>query len=309
MQMQDIPTRHAETTTIDEIMAAVYGGQISLFFQPKVELSTGVTRGVEALVRWQHPRRGWISPEHFLPVVENSQQVDEFTLWVLETAIGQFRQWQAQAGMSLPIAINVSARNVESPRWVDEASRTLRAAGLAPGSIELEITETRLIGDFERAYERIAALMAAGFSIAIDDFGTGYSSFGYLLKLPINVLKLDRSLISGLPCSERKQVLVASLAGMAVSLGHTVVAEGIEDLLTEETVRMLGCQVGQGYHFAKPMAGDELVGWVAERQRLDLPPRHPRALDRATVVDCQPLAGPLQSSRELFDEFMAGRVF
>jgi EAL domain-containing protein (putative c-di-GMP-specific phosphodiesterase class I) len=211
---------------------------------------------VEALLRWQHPRRGTISPATFIPVAEATGLIVPIGQWVLEEACRQVRAWQDQYPTVPPLVmgVNLSGRQFQHPGLVADVARTLRESGIDPHCLKLEITESVLMREVETAVATCAALKDLGVQLAIDDFGTGYSSLGQLKRFPFDTLKIDRSFVDGLGRDEQDMAIVRSLVTLAKTLSLSVTAEGIETPLQEAHLRSLGCERGQGYLFARPQA-------------------------------------------------------
>jgi len=249
-------------------------GQLHLHYQPRVDLATGRCIGAEALIRWNHPELGAIPPAEFIPVVEQTRYARPLTRWVLQTAIRQAADWHAQK-LDLRISVNVSGANLQED---DFAALLLDGMGDAvlPGSaIELELTESALVGKGATAARQLAAISAAGIEIAIDDFGTGYSSLAYLQSIPAQVVKIDRSFVARIDREWRSLRLVKSMINMAQELGYRVVAEGVETSESLETLCGLGCNEAQGYLLSRPLSPEDFEHWLDERNRL--PPEPPDA--------------------------------
>jgi diguanylate cyclase (GGDEF)-like protein len=239
--------------TAAELRTAIAERQLVLHFQPQQHLASGRMVGAEALVRWQHPQRGLIGPDQFIGDAERLGLMRELTAAVLDMALDAAATWQA-AGQPCPVAVNVSVANLADRSLPEQVRRLLEARGLAPSALVLEVTETALMRDTSRAVTVLHELRELGVRLSIDDYGTGYSSLGRLRDLPINELKLDRSFIAELATDPRAAAIVESTIALAHSLGLSLVAEGIE---TEQALRRLtemGCDVGQGYHIARPSA-------------------------------------------------------
>jgi diguanylate cyclase (GGDEF)-like protein len=244
--------------TSQDLDAALVHHQFVLHYQPKIDVATGATFGAEALVRWQHPTRGLLYPDAFLPVVEQSGLMSALTELVLETAVGQLARWRA-AGLDLSVAVNLSASDL-----LDE-SLTQRIAGLlfehdVPATaLELEITESVIMIDPKRAREVLDALRHLGLRIAVDDYGTGYCALAYLRDLPVDELKIDRSFIARVTTDPRSAAIVRSTIELAHALGLKVVAEGIEDPAALDAIAGFGCDYAQGYHFSRPLPAEAFV--------------------------------------------------
>ena len=242
-------------------------GRLALVFQPVVRLDDGAAVSVEALVRWHHPTRGTIAPTVFVPLAEAAGLVGSLGRWVLRAACAAMAAWEAALpGERVPtVAVNVSGRQLDEPDLVREVALALRDAGVAPERVTLEITETALADDPAVACDVLVALRALGVRLAIDDFGTGYSSLGYLQQFPVDVLKIDKRFVDGVAAGGSDGALARTIIALAESLGLRTVAEGIEHEGQREALRALGCELGQGYLFARPMSAAALPGWLAER--------------------------------------------
>ncbi|WP_043529855.1 sensor domain-containing phosphodiesterase [Litchfieldella xinjiangensis] len=236
--------------------------QLHLVYQPRVTLGDQACRGAEALLRWHHPELGAISPAEFIPLVENTPLARPLTDWVIRTAIAQAVRWYRQ-GQPICISINISAVNLEEDDFAQRLLSLLDEAELPADCIELELTETALLGHGRAAWIQLERLVEAGIRVAIDDFGTGYSSLAYLQSIPAQVVKIDRSFIHGLDEDARSQTLVKSMIGMAHDLGYHVVAEGVETEPTWRFLERLGCDEFQGFLFAMPMAPDAFEAWLS----------------------------------------------
>jgi diguanylate cyclase (GGDEF)-like protein/PAS domain S-box-containing protein len=251
-----------------DLRVAVERNELRVDFQPIVELTTGEATGAEALVRWQHPTRGLMSPAWFIPTAERSGQVSAIDLWVLRQACAQIRDWTRVPGrVPLHIAVNLSRTDLDRPEVVDEVRQTLAEFGVDPSSIVLEVTESALAEDMDSAIERLKALKTTGVRIAIDDFGTGYSSLGSLQHLPVDILKIDKSFVDALEGgSPEGEEVVSAIIRIARVLKLQTVAEGVETWAQAQRLRRLGCDLGQGYYFARPMAAE--AAWrVIEESR------------------------------------------
>jgi len=237
------------------------GGQLRLVYQPRISLLDGKCTSVEALLRWTHPTLGAIGPAEFIPLAEQTALIRDLTLWVAETAIAQAAAWQ-RSGAKFRVAINVSATDLEGPLFADHLTALLDTHRLAADFMEVEFTESALMrnpGEVSRQLQRLRSL---GMEVAIDDFGTGYSNWTYLRDLPATTVKLDQSFIRNLSNDVKDQRLVRTIIDLAKRLDLRVVAEGIETREVCELVALWGCDDGQGYHIARPMEAEALLGWV-----------------------------------------------
>jgi len=246
--------------------------QLRLVFQPKIELATGRCIGAEALLRWRHPALGEVSPGEFIPVVEQTSLARATTRWVLERALHQLAAWHG-AGLVTQVAVNVSAVNLLEPDFCAHVLARLRAHGLAPDALAIEITESALMSNRTLATATLEALAAGGVQLAIDDFGTGYSSLAYLQSVPAKVVKIDQSFIRNLDTDGRKRALVATMIKLSHDLGQQVVAEGVETAPVARILADAGCDQVQGYLYARPMAPQQFEEWICAEWTLERPRR------------------------------------
>jgi diguanylate cyclase (GGDEF)-like protein len=235
-----------------DLREALQNNEFFLVYQPIFNLSDMSPSSVEALIRWEHPTRGVVQPEDFIPLLEETGLITEIGGWVLREACAQGAEWR-QAGCSIEMAVNVSARQLDSDEFVTEVQEALGASGLDPPALTIEITETTLMRDAEQTIRRLSAVKALGVRIAIDDFGTGYSSLTHVQKFPVDALKIDRSFITGLKDNKEGEALIHTLVQLGKALSIETVAEGIE--LQQELSVLQGerCDSGQGFLFAKPL--------------------------------------------------------
>lgn len=245
-----------------ELRHAVERDELRLVYQPKIDLATDRVIGMEALVRWQHPDLGLVSPAQFIPVAEETGVIIAIGEWVLREACRQTRQWHDAGYDELVVAVNVSGRQFRVHDLTARLKAALDAAGLPPSALELEITETAVMGDVEDAVRMLNEWHDMGASVAIDDFGTGYSSLGYLRQLPLTTLKIDQSFVRDLPNRDADRALARTILQLAEDLSLKVVAEGIETPAHVEVLKGLGCQLGQGYHYAKPLPPAEFLAFL-----------------------------------------------
>jgi diguanylate cyclase (GGDEF)-like protein len=234
--------------------------ELEVHYQPLVGLQDRKVVGVEALVRWRHPQLGWVPPNEFIPIAEEIGVIAEIGEWVLRTACAQGAAWIRAGHPDIRMAVNVSALQFESSTFVETVDQCLQGTGFPAAQLELELTERVVMHNAEDSVAQMKRLRALGVSIAIDDFGTGYSSLSYLARLPINILKIDRSFVSGLTRTSAGHSIVSAVIGLAASLGFQTVAEGIETLEELEVLQELGCHLGQGYFFARPCVSQNVFG-------------------------------------------------
>jgi diguanylate cyclase (GGDEF)-like protein len=260
-----------------DLRRAIEGGELVLHYQPQVDVRTGTLAAVEALVRWRHPQRGLVAPDVFIPLAEQTRLIRPLSRWVLGTALRQYAEWHA-AGLSIPIALNLSAHDLHDPTLPDLVTELLRSYAVPPEHLRVEITESSLMADPTRARDVLARLRAVGVQIAIDDFGTGYSSLAYLKDLAVDELKIDGSFVDAMSADAGARAIVRAVIDLSDDLGLRVVAEGVEDQATWEALAALGCDVAQGYYFAPPLGAADVAGWAAglltwrleeDRARLD----------------------------------------
>jgi diguanylate cyclase len=251
----------ANLTLVSELRHAIDENELVLFYQPKVSLQDGRVEAVEALVRWQHPELGLLPPDRFIPLAEQTGLIDRVTEWVVVRAIADLRGWSE----GLSAAVNVSARSLH-PRLVLLLTNSLAAAGVDPSRLYVEITETALMTDPERAAVVLQDLHRAGIRISIDDFGTGQTSLSYLSALPIDEIKIDLSFISDMTVSVGHHAIVRSIVDLGHNLGLHVVGEGVESDEIASALTATGCEVAQGYLYARPMPAEGLSDWIVSRE-------------------------------------------
>lgn len=249
---------------LGDLRRALDAGEVELHYQPKVRFD-GHVEGLEALVRWVHPERGRVSPDEFIAIAESSGLMPRLTEYVLETALGQVARWRAM-GLEVPVAVNVSPRDVHTPGFAGAVAARLARHGVPPGALQLEITEHVLLEDPQRAADTLAGLTGHGVKMSLDDFGTGYSSLVHLRRLPVSELKIDRSFVARLAIDNEDAEIVRCTLDLAHSLGLLVVAEGVEDDETWERLRDLGCDAVQGWLVAAAMPPEETTAWLRLRE-------------------------------------------
>lgn len=240
--------------------------QLSLVFQPRIDLATGHICSAEALLRWDHPVLGPISPVEFIPVVEASAFARELTDWVMDEAMAHIASW-AKKGLRFKLSLNLSALNLEEQDFLERLMAKLERFDVKADQIELELTETVMMKETEGAFDLLNQLKAAGVQLAIDDFGTGYSSLAYLQKLPADVVKIDRSFVADMENGHRERVLVRSMIDLSHSLGYRVVAEGVETQEAANLLELMGCNEIQGFWLSRPVRSETLYDWLMERER------------------------------------------
>jgi len=239
-------------------------GELVLHYQPQVDLATGNVVGVEALLRWDHPDRGLVAPDEFVPVAERTELIRPLTAFVFTAAIAQAAEWRS-AGFDLTVSVNLSPRNLGEDDLVESIARLLDEYELPPGSLVVELTETTVMSSPGRAAEVMRRLRAIGVKISIDDFGTGHSSLAYLTTLPNDELKVDKSFIQAMSTDPNAETVVRAIVDLARSLHLDVVAEGVETNEDAAVLRSIGCATGQGYLFSRPLPGGVMTAWLVER--------------------------------------------
>ncbi|WP_167406851.1 EAL domain-containing protein [Bradyrhizobium forestalis] len=242
-------------TLESELALAADRGEFELFFQPQVRLIDGSLVGAEALIRWRHPVRGYVSPGEFMPVVNTSALSERIANWVMETACRQARAWEL-SGNNVRVALNLSPSQLQSGDLAHSVAALLEATGLTPSLLEIEVTEDILLHDERRVLAMFKRIQELGVRVVFDDFGTGYASLSYLKKFPLDGLKIDRSFVFGLLANSDDAAIVGSTIGLSRQLGLTVVAEGIENRATADLLVSMGCEEGQGYFFGRPMPAE-----------------------------------------------------
>jgi diguanylate cyclase (GGDEF)-like protein len=252
--------RLSHLSLLSDLRQAVSTSQLQMWLQPKFSLSTGRAVGTEALVRWQHPTRGFVSPAEFVPFAEQAGYITLVTDWMLQQALHTLAAW-APTHPELSIAVNVSTRDLQHKGFAERVARMIEASGVPAKRLRLEITESGLMDDPTHSVALLHALREIGTPLSIDDFGTGYSSLAYLQKLPVSELKIDRSFIDKLDQSPGTQKLVRAMTEMGHGLDLMVTAEGVETEAERETITRLGCDVMQGYLASKPLHGEKLQAW------------------------------------------------
>lgn len=257
--------RRLRSQLLDDLRIAVKGEGLVLYYQPVIELETGRVEGVEALVRWQHPTRGLIMPDEFIPLAEDAGLISELGLWVLTTAVGQLRDWidGQVVDNTFSVRINISATDLQSLQFIEDVRGVLKATGVRPEQVVLELTEVAIVKGNELDRYSLGGLRGLGVGIEIDDFGTGYSSISYLRRLPVDRVKVDRSLIEGLGTDPSQPALVAAVLQLVRACGLEAVWEGVETAEQAEQLRNLGCLSAQGYFFSKPVPPEQIPGLLA----------------------------------------------
>jgi EAL domain-containing protein (putative c-di-GMP-specific phosphodiesterase class I) len=260
-----------------DLRRALQRSELRVYYQPEVEIDTGHLVGMEALVRWEHPARGLISPAEFLSVAEETGLIVPIGRWVLLEACRQAKEWQTQykQDVALMVSVNLSGKHLQQATLIEEVQDVLTTSGLDPRHLIIEITETVAMAGAETTLEILARLKSLGVLLAIDDFGTGFSSLAYLKRFPVDMLKIDKSFVDGVASNHHDTAIVEAIIALGHALNLRVIAEGVEQPEQLAQLRSLGSELGQGYFFGKPLSGEGNKGmpsllqahqrWAAER--------------------------------------------
>lgn len=269
------PARLSLLADLRRALESPESDEVKFYYQPQVEMASGLVVGVEALLRWHHPQRGLIDPEELIRVAEHSGVMRLLTLRVIDDVVAQLANWKTN-GLRLRAAINVSVRDVHTGEIVDRIAERLAEYGIEPDQLQLEITEGALMADPRRVLTTLQRLARLGIALSLDDFGTGYSSMQHLRRLPLAEIKIDRSFVLGMVGDPDDEAIVRSIIELAGALGLRVVAEGVEDDRTRRRLVAAGCHVAQGWFYARPMPADDLAVWLSRyrppQQQLGQPP-------------------------------------
>ena len=260
---QDVAVK-VQWESLEAIRNALDNHQFVLYYQPKVNMKTGTVTGVEALIRWQHPERGLVSPMEFLPVIENNPMIIELGEWVIDTALTQILQWQV-TGLGYPLctSVNIAAIQLQQPDFTERLTALLSAhPDVSPSSLELEILETSALDDLQHTSTAMTDCMNLGVKFALDDFGTGYSSLTYLRRLPVNIIKIDQSFVRDMLDDADDLAIIEGVIALTKSFKRDVIAEGVETIEHGTALLRLGCNLAQGYGIAKPMPASEINAWI-----------------------------------------------
>ena len=246
--------------------------ELQVVYQPQVDAATGRVNGLEALLRWRHPELGPISPAEFIPIAEDCGLIEPLGLWVLHEVCRQIDAWKtgpdAPLFADMTVSMNVTAYEFSRPHFLDQLCKTVGAMATAQHGLELEITESLLVNSNAETQQRMQAIDAMGIRLSLDDFGTGYSSLGYLKRMPLSKLKIDRSFLHGIPGDPENEAIVRATLSMAHDLDLMVVAEGVETEGQRAFLTAHGCHALQGWLFARAMAPDDLIRWLHNHSRL-----------------------------------------
>jgi EAL domain-containing protein (putative c-di-GMP-specific phosphodiesterase class I) len=243
---------------VNKIQNGIEKEEFTLYYQPVYNLNTNEIIGVEALVRWLHPVNGFISPEIFIPIAEKSKQIYELDRWIINKALQQKEQWEKDGLEHVELSINLSSKTLESENNFQKIEKIITSYKVDYSKIIIEITETVIITQVDLAIERLNRLRSYGLKIALDDFGTGYSSLTHILKLPIDIIKIDRSFIKSIPNGNEETIITQSIISLAHDLNYKVVAEGIETQDQLDYLKKTSCELGQGFLLCKPLPSDIL---------------------------------------------------
>ncbi len=263
--------RSKASDILGEIDLAIRSRWMFLVYQPKINMATGKVNSVEALIRWNHPVRGFVPPGLFIPQAEQSTLIENITDFVIRQAVLQLKLWQ-RSGIYVNIAVNVSTYNLLQPNFVNKVLNLLKEKDLPPECLEIEVTESALIADFQHVLDGLNRFHDAKIKIALDDFGTGYSSFQYLQRLPIDYLKIDQSFVRNLGTNRESKEIVKAIVDLAHSIDVKTIAEGVETITDYEYLNNVKCDIGQGYLMAKPLTSNAFVSWYSENNGVYTPP-------------------------------------
>ena len=242
--------------------------QLYMVYQPKISLHTGLTEGCEALLRWHHPLQGNVPPSTIVQLAEKTSLMTDITHWVIKTVIAQLQAWR-KAGIGLPISVNVTVSDFSRQGFADELEKKLIRAGLSVTDLRIECLETEKVLESDEALYELAQLKKKGFKILLDDFGAGYSNISYLRRIPIDIIKLDRSLISQIASDSDSRIIARNVIMMLKELNYLVLAEGVEDRQTAMMLKEYGCDEAQGYYFSRPISPMEIPAWLAGGSAVD----------------------------------------
>jgi EAL domain-containing protein (putative c-di-GMP-specific phosphodiesterase class I)/GGDEF domain-containing protein len=265
---QNDERRTDDFTLVNDLVTAVrHNHGLYLVYQPKICLMTGLPIGLEALIRWRHPTRGELSPAHFIPLAEQTSLLQEITEWVIERTIERLKRLQGK-GIQLPITVNVSVRDFSHGDFADRIETKMTKARLPTSLLGIECLETERILESPAAIRGLEMLKQRGFGIALDDFGTGYSNISYLRRMPLDVIKIDRSIVSGLTTDTAARIITKSIITMLKELDYVVLAEGVENSETLEALKELGCDQAQGFFHSRPLPEDEIDRWLSWKMKV-----------------------------------------
>lgn len=261
-------SRHNDDYLLINALAAALQGTEGLYlvYQPKVDLQSSAVVGLEALIRWRHPQRGELPPDSFIPLVEKTGLMSQLTDWVIDKTLQQLTSWKDK-GIRLPISVNVAASDFSRPGFADQLEEKMLRMGLQPEELGIECLETEKILESPAALNGLDMLKLRGFRISLDDFGSGYSNISYLRRIPMDVIKLDRSLINRLREDTGSRIIARSIINLLKELDYRVLAEGVEDQETAAALHQFGCDEAQGYYYSRPLPPAQLESWLLEKSR------------------------------------------
>ena len=254
-------TAHRSPLSMGQLRQAIVADQLFLLYQPKINCKQQCVSGLEVLTRWQQPDLGLISPDEFIPVAERTGLIIPLTLWVLKQSLLQCRTWD-EIGINIGVAVNLSMWNLDAQELPHQISSLLKDTGISADRLELEITESAIMGDPPRAIRTLSLIRDLGVRFAIDDFGTGYSSLAYLKKLPVSSIKIDKSFVKNMEHDRDNAIIVRSIIDLGHNLGLKVVAEGVETQEAQEMLRNFDCDEMQGYYYSRPIAADAVIKYL-----------------------------------------------
>jgi len=251
------------TILMEELRHAILSNELVAYYLPKVDLKTGIVKGLEALVRWKHQVRGLIPPDEFIPLAEQTGLIKPLTLWILHESLMQCAKWNNE-GLKLGVAVNLSTSGLLDTEFPDTVARALNSHNVSPEKLLLEITESTVMTDADRAMEIFNRLATMGVRLSIDNFGTGYSSISYLSKLPVKEMKIDKSFVTDMGSNSNNALIVQATIDLGHNLGLEVVAAGVENAWTLSLLQPLGCDTAQGYYFTRPLNAQEFTTWLGQ---------------------------------------------
>jgi EAL domain-containing protein (putative c-di-GMP-specific phosphodiesterase class I) len=275
------PRRLALAADLREVLE---GDGLDVCFQPKVELATGIVRGAEALVRWNHMRLGRVRPDEFITIAEHTGDIRALTMVVMRKALAQCRHWR-DMNLDLSVAVNLSARNLLDLHLVDDVSAVLEEAGVPPSSLTLELTESMVMSESTRSVDVLYGLNELGVRLSCDDFGTGYSSLAHLRRLPIGEIKIDKSFIARMTVDESDRAIARSVLALGRDLGLVTVAEGVESREGWDLLTALGCDLAQGFVVCPPLTSSQFEDWLDRRQPEEFAYLSPPPDDLISITD------------------------
>ena len=280
---KEIKAQSIERLTLESALRrALERDQFSLHYQPKVDMASGQITGVEALLRWNHPELGLVSPGQFIPLAEETGLIVPIGRWVLSEACAQNMAWQRRGLRPVTMAVNLSPRQFADAHLLHDVDEALLASGMSPVLLQLEVTESMVMRNVSRAIKVLDAIQSRGIRLAIDDFGTGYSSMSLMKQFPIDTIKIDRSFVRDLPNDSEDQAIAQAIISMGKALGMTVIAEGVETVEQQTFLRNHACDEMQGFLFSKPLPARQMADLLRTESLLVSPPLQPEAGNAGT---------------------------